>query len=192
MPALRASLFGAFRLQTEGEELPVPSRRARALLAALSLCPGEPVERDDLSRMLWPGRFQAQARASLRQELLGLDRMLTPVAGKVLVSSHGRIAIDPARFGSDFAELEEALARGRVSDACGLLADIGDRPLVEPMNLGAPFEHWLGTRRSLPRGGCGMPSSARWPRSRTRPRPPDSPTRGKRAPGPSARPTIAP
>lgn len=149
MPALRASLFGAFRLRAEGGELPIPSRRARALLAALSLCPGEPVERDDLSRMLWPGRFQPQARASLRQALLGVDRILTPVAGKVLVSSHGRITIDPARFGSDLAELKEALAQGRVSEACGLLADIGDRPLVEPMNLGAPFEHWLGTRRAL-------------------------------------------
>lgn len=146
---LRASLFGDFRLAAAAGDVAISNRRARALLAALCLCPGDAVERDDLSRILWPGRFQAQARGSLRQTLLGLDRLLTPLAGKVLVSSHGRIAIDPARIGSDLADLEAALADGRVADACDLLADIGDRPLVESLTLGAPFDRWLDARRAL-------------------------------------------
>jgi DNA-binding SARP family transcriptional activator len=62
---LRANLFGAFALSTpDGTEIAISNRRARALVAMLCLMPGEPLERDYVSKLLWPGRFQAQARAS--------------------------------------------------------------------------------------------------------------------------------
>ena len=83
-PTLRASLFGVFTLATSaGGAITISNRRARALLAMLCLAPGETLERDFVSKLLWPGRFQAQARASLRQCLLMIDKSLGPMAGGV-------------------------------------------------------------------------------------------------------------
>ena len=113
----------------------------------LCLAPGEALERDYLSKLLWPGRFQAQARASLRQSLLGLDKILNPLIGKLLDISHGRVAVDPLRVETDLGNLERALAEGRVPDARDLLAAIGNRPLLDQIDLGDPFHDWLATRR---------------------------------------------
>lgn len=146
--ALRASLFGPFKLATsDGAEIVISSRRARALLGMLCLAPGDVLERDYLSKLLWPGRFQAQARASLRQCLLSLDKLLTPLTGPILNVSHGRITIDHDRIHSDLADLEAALGEGRFSDACALLAGIGNRPLLGQLDLGAAFEEWLAAQR---------------------------------------------
>src|SRR5436190_11218474 len=99
-------MFGVFSLATAaGEEILISNRRARALLAMLCLAPGETLERDYVSKLLWPGRFQAQARASLRQCLLTIDKSLGPLAGGVLDLSHGRIAIDVRRVQTDLGHL---------------------------------------------------------------------------------------
>ena len=146
--ALRASLFGAFALTTpEGAEIAISNRRARALLAMLCLTPGEALERDYVSKLLWPGRFQAQARASLRQCLLSLDKILRPLAGGVLDIAHGRIAIDPSTMESDLADLEAALAEGRTAAACSLLDGIGNKPLLDQADFGEPFQIWLTGQR---------------------------------------------
>jgi len=113
----------------------------------LCLAPGEALERDYVSKLLWPGRFQAQARASLRQCLLSLDKLLTPHAGRVLDLSHGRIRIDPSGMASDLADLEGALDELRATDARGLLAAIGNKPLLDQMDVGDPFQQWLIAQR---------------------------------------------
>lgn len=141
-------MFGVFTLATSaGAEIVISNRRARALLAMLCLAPGEALERDYVSKLLWPGRFPEQARASLRQCLLSLDKLLTPLAAGVLDVSHGRIAIDPMRIRTDLADLEAALAQGRSADACGLLVDIGNRPLLDQMDFSDPFQDWVVARR---------------------------------------------
>ncbi|CAN5448013.1 hypothetical protein BH11PSE5_BH11PSE5_26560 [soil metagenome] len=147
-PTLRASLFGVFTLATpEGVGITISNRRARALLAMLCLAPGETLERDYVSKLLWPGRFQAQARASLRQCLLAIDKSRGPLAGGVLDLSHGRIAIDVRRVQTDLGYLATALAEGRIGDACGALADIGNRRLLDQIDLGDPFAEWLTAQR---------------------------------------------
>ena len=60
-----ASVFGVFRLKDkDGLEIIIPNRRARAVLAMLCLVPDEPLERDFVSCLLWPGRFKAQAKSA--------------------------------------------------------------------------------------------------------------------------------
>ncbi len=145
---LCVSLFGAFALATpRGAEIVISNRRARALLAMLCLAPGEALERDHVSKLLWPGRFQAQARASLRQCLLSLDKVLTPLGSEVLDLSRGRIAIDPSAIRSDLADLEAGLRDGRLADAVARLAAIGNRPLLDQMDFGDPFREWLSAQR---------------------------------------------
>ncbi|MDK2762299.1 MAG: hypothetical protein KYX64_13190, partial [Sphingopyxis sp.] len=150
---VNASLFGCFTLTApDGTEVAIPSRRARALLAMLCLTPGDALERDYISKLLWPGRFQAQARASLRQCLLGLDKILAPLAGDLLDVSHGRIAVNPRRVETDLGRLETALADGRVDEASALLIAAANRPLLDQIDLGDPFRDWLAARRTYVEG----------------------------------------
>lgn len=113
----------------------------------LCLTPGEALERDYVSKLLWPGRFQAQRRASLRQCLSSLDKLLTPLVGEVLVLSRGSIAISTGRVRSDLSELEEALSAGNPALARNVLASIGNRQILEQMDFGSPFHEWLIAQR---------------------------------------------
>ena len=74
---LRLTLFGMFRATDErGREIPITSRKGRALLAYLALPPGKARSREAAMALLWSDRGEAQARASLRQALSGLRKAL--------------------------------------------------------------------------------------------------------------------
>lgn len=146
--ACRASLFGSFSLSgPDGAQIPISSSKARAVLAMLCTAPHEAIERDHVSKLLWPGRFQAQARASLRQCLLSLDRALTPQNIPLLEPSHTMLAIDPSVVRSDFEELVDALNDRRIGEACALMATIGNKPLLDQMDFGEQFRAWLAMQR---------------------------------------------
>src|SRR5687768_11606297 len=86
MPLLRLRLFGGFDAQlTSGHEVSIVPRKARALLAYLSLSPGGRQPREKLAGLLWGGNGDQQARASLRQTIAGLRESLDGRAPRVLV-----------------------------------------------------------------------------------------------------------
>ena len=144
-----ASLFGNFQLRTaDGHEILISNRRAKAILALLCLEPGEPIERDFLSKLLWPGRFGTHAKASLRQCLLDLGKLLQPVGRDILQATRGRISLDPFAIRTDLGELERALQIGEYRAACEQLAAIGGAPLVDQMDFGDAFGDWLASYRA--------------------------------------------
>lgn len=147
--AARASLFGGFQLlAADGREITISNRRARALLAMLCLAPDEPIDRDHVSRLLWPGRFETQARASLRQCLLGLGKALTAADCHLLDISRTRIGLNAETVETDLAALERALAAQQYAAAADLLMVIGAKPLLDQMHFGNAFDTWLeGHRR---------------------------------------------
>ncbi len=69
-------LSGSFRAERDGVGLGGLSRRGQGLLAYLACQPGMRVERGTLADLLWSDRGEEQARASLRQELSLLRKML--------------------------------------------------------------------------------------------------------------------
>ncbi|MEE4350116.1 MAG: hypothetical protein V2J26_07800 [Pacificimonas sp.] len=145
---LEVSLFGDFTLNApDGTSITLSNRKARALLAMLCLAPGEAIERDRISALLWPGRFQAQARASLRQCLLSLGKILAPHGTDLLDISRSRIAVDPSAVRSDLGKLETALTERRADRAHHMLAAIGNKPLLDQMDFGDPFREWLTFQR---------------------------------------------
>lgn len=147
--ALRATLFGAFKLTTaDGEEIAITGKRARGLLAILCLEPGVAVDRDRLCELLWRGKFQAQARASLRQTLLGLKKQLTPIRPDFFQVTRDSVAVNATAVRSDLAELESALTDGPKPQASKLLLEIGGRPLLGRLDFGEPFRQWLDVRRA--------------------------------------------
>lgn len=144
----RASLFGEFQLSDRnGTTVTISNRRARALLAILCLEPDQPIAREQITRLLWSGRFEAQAKASLRQCLLELGKTLEPLGQQLLVVTRDRVALDGTQLQTDLAVLEQTLNDGRYEDVIQLLGSIGAKPLLDDLHLGDAFSNWLAARR---------------------------------------------
>lgn len=143
-----ASLFGEFKLKkADATEIPISNRRARALLALLCLNGDQPIEREQVSKLLWPGRFKSHARASLRQCLLDLGKLLEPLGPEILHVTRSSACLNRAAIASDLGDIETALADGNTIDAAMLLSAIGAAPLVAGMDFGEAFSTWLSNRR---------------------------------------------
>jgi TolB-like protein/DNA-binding winged helix-turn-helix (wHTH) protein/Tfp pilus assembly protein PilF len=144
--AVYASLFGDFQLTAaDGSEILISNRRARALLAMLCLVRDESIDRDYLSKLLWPGRFEAHAKASLRQCLLDLGKLLSPHGSDILVVTRSRVGLNASAVQTDFEALENALMQGEYTVAAEQLASIGTKPLLDQMDFGDAFNSWLAT-----------------------------------------------
>jgi TolB-like protein/Flp pilus assembly protein TadD len=126
---LRLTLFGRFRAVDEsGKEIPIKSRKARALLAYLALPPGKTRSREGVLTLLWSDRGEEQARASLRQALSGLRKEL------------GQGALEALRIDEDSLSLDPDLVV--VEPAAG-----GDK-LLDGLQVNDPaFEEWLRDER---------------------------------------------
>jgi len=75
MTAYQVYLFGAPRLEFEGQQVAIDTRKALALLAYLLLS-GEPQSRDTAAALFWPESDQTSARAALRRTLSTLRSAL--------------------------------------------------------------------------------------------------------------------
>ena len=147
-PAAYASLFGTFQLRAPDTGIiAISNRRARALLAMLCLAGDEAIERDFLSKTLWPGRFEAHAKASLRQCLLDLGKLLASCGAECLDVSRHSVALRPGAILTDLDALEGALARGDFSQAIEQLNVIGTKPVLDQMDFGGGFNQWLARGR---------------------------------------------
>ena len=146
-PSVYASLFGTFQLRAlDHHEIAITNRRARALLAILCLAEGEAIEREFLSKLLWPGRFETHARASLRQCLLDLGKLLAPYGPDILNVSRNSVALHPGAVATDLAALEGTLASGDFTAAIERIDAIGTKPILDQMDFGQAFNQWLARR----------------------------------------------
>ncbi len=142
---VRATLFGRFQLKaSDGSEVVISNRRARALLAMLCLAKGETIDRDFLSKLLWAGRFEAHAKASLRQCLLELGKLLASCGKDVLDVSRTSVALRRDSILTDLDALEDALASADFAAAIARLVAIGTKPILDQMEFGDGFGQWLG------------------------------------------------
>lgn len=145
---VHASIFGSFQIRTADDtEIVISNRRARALLAMLCLVRNEAIDREYLSKLLWPGRFEAHAKASLRQCLLELGKLLTSLGCTGLVVTRSTVSLKAAAFQTDLHNLEYALEQGRFAEASELLTRIGNDPILDHMDLGSAFNDWLARHR---------------------------------------------
>ena len=111
---LRLSLYGGFFLTNSfGTDVPIKSRKAKALLAYLALKQGEMSNREEIMALLWSDRQEAQARASLRQVLTGLRKDLGD--GPLLVDAD-TIALNPDQIMLDPSKDGEFMAGFRLAD----------------------------------------------------------------------------
>jgi len=126
------------------------SRKARAILAYLSLNPDIPVGRERLAALLWSERGEEQARASLRQ---CLQELRAYSLGPFPLLDIGRTAVTlwGARVVTD---LDEIKAMAQAGDAPGLAMRLAREPsrLLENLDgLDGEFDTWLRVQRAA----CG-------------------------------------
>ncbi len=145
---LRARLFGEFGIETaDGTPARLKSRRGSLILAIICLQPGLTIDRASLASLLWPDRFGAQAKASLRQCLHELSRHLEEQSFKGLKVTRADVALAPEAITCDLHELEACLLRGETDKAAKRLIDTGNRPLLQGTSLNTAFDDWLHARR---------------------------------------------
>ena len=146
MSRLNIALFGDFRLSgSNGTEIPVAGKKLRGLIAYLALNPGRRIGRQTLANMLWGGRFDAQARQSLRQALHQLHRIVDAHQPDVLLSSDDAVELDAAHYDVDVRSFEEA----HHSSDLGSAVEIYRGHLLEGLRVRSdPFDAWLAGERT--------------------------------------------
>ena len=147
MRELKLGLLGGFRLETaDGQPVPVPTKKAKALLAYLALH-GEPQPRTKLAHILWEDSDEPQARESLRQTLFLLRKALSPAHADALMAQNDVVALQPVAIKVDVIEFERLVASGEpvlLDEAVQLYR--GD--FLEGFDLSASgFDAWLGMER---------------------------------------------
>ena len=156
-PVLDASLFGRFKVSDGAmNEFALRSRRARTLLAMLCLSPGEALERDQVSKLLWPRRFKAQALASLRQCLHQLSQEFKAAECDVIESCDGRIAVRREAISTDLQQLQNALEESRFDAAIQLLNKSAGLQLLEGFEYGEELDTWIDARRKQVEGRLSL------------------------------------
>lgn len=88
---LHVYLFGAFRIEKDGEPIHLPRRKVESLLAYLILHP-EPHSREKLAALLWGEFPDADARASLRNALALLRKNL---GADILIADADVLQLNP-------------------------------------------------------------------------------------------------
>lgn len=139
---LKLRLLGPPGLERDGQPQHLTTRKALALLAFLSV-EREGATRSQLIELLWPENSEELARASLRQEISRLGKLLGPALQKV---GQHVLRLEPSLIQVDLWEFEEALAAQAYRKALPLYRGSFLQGL-QPRET-ASFEHWLGQVRA--------------------------------------------
>jgi DNA-binding SARP family transcriptional activator/TolB-like protein/Tfp pilus assembly protein PilF len=139
-------LFGDFALTVSSEppaELPISSRKGRALIAYLALHPDHRASREHLANLLWGNRHDVQARQDLRQCLASLRRDLSAV--DLLVVSANTIGVKIDDLAVDALELATLTTTSEQDLARAAALCRGE--LLSGFSMEEPFDEWLSIAR---------------------------------------------
>lgn len=127
----------------DGRDLTPPGKKLRGLLTCRALSNGKGWGREKLSALLWSDRDEEQARASLRQALAELRRLLGEPSP--LKADRETIGFDPMAAVVDVVEFERLAAAGQMEQAAALYrGDLMDGHI--PSDAG--FAAWLEIERT--------------------------------------------
>lgn len=144
----RLLLLGPFALQLpDVGELPVTSKKNRALLALVALAPGRKMTREKLCGYLWGDRADEQARASLRQSLASLRRELGDAEPKIFARQDDVIALHADTLAIDALDLASLASASATADLRHA-ANLWRGELMADIELDGPgFSDWLRSER---------------------------------------------
>lgn len=148
-PLLRIRLLGGFAATAvDGRRISFPTRKSEALLAYLAAAGSAPVPRNRIAGLLWGGRGEEQARASLRQELSNLKKALGAGRADLIVADRISLWLRSRLVDVDVAAFEKAAAQGsRLAPADAAALYGGD--FLAGLEVQAPeFDEWATTERA--------------------------------------------
>lgn len=113
---LTLNLLGRFEARQSNSRAPLdfPRKKAAALLAFLAMPAGQQRSREDIADMFWGYTNDAGARASLRQTLLVIRKMLPDFYG--LVITPNSLMLLPENLFVDVSEFELAASEASLSE----------------------------------------------------------------------------
>jgi len=134
----------------DGGPIPLPSRKAQALLAYLALPAGQWHPRDKLAALLWGEASNERARHSLRQALVSLRRALPEAEPPCLLEERDAVSLNAEAWEIDAVEFER-LAGSTAGPDLARAADAYGGDLLAGLSVSEPgFEEWLvGERERL-------------------------------------------
>ena len=142
---LSLRVLGEFSLlDSNGQELPLPSRKARALLGYLAANPNKPQPRSRLMNLLWGSRGEQQARHSLNQALATIRKLTSDQDEGLLDGSSEWVALNGDAVEIDLAGFNASRVH-EPAEACALYKG----PFLDGLSVPeASFEEWLTATRA--------------------------------------------
>ena len=140
---LRIRLLGGFDLRVGQGPTAIPAgRKVRALLACLALSSGRAWPREKLMSLLWSDRGDEQARASLRQALAEVRRVIgQPSAVR---TENDAVSLEASLIAVDALEFERLVKAARWKEAVTLYRG----PLLDGHGVhDGAFEDWIRFER---------------------------------------------
>ncbi len=145
---VRLLLLGPMIISLDAVEAALSARKARALLAYLVRRPDADVSREVLCGLLWGDRGEEQARASLRQALTALRRLLGSAVDDLLQVSNTAVRLQSAGAFLDTKQFE-ALAGSDDPAAQSGAVDLYRGAFLEGFPAVDPeFDRWLASERA--------------------------------------------
>ena len=143
---LRISLNGGVFLSFDGQDVALPNRKARAMLAVLALNTPPEESRERLTGLLWSESEQSRAHATLRQAVHETRQTLLAVGCDALVAGRLTVGLRPGSFEVDTTAMIAALENGQLDIA------FRDNKLMDVLlagldDLDPGFNEWIATRR---------------------------------------------
>ena len=145
---LTAHMLGGFSLRDDkGRDVPLRSRKARALMGYLLVSGGAPERREKLASLLWSESTTEQAFNSLRHCISELRRVERSGGFPFLEADRDTIRIDRAKVRTDLDELKARLSSGEIA-ACRQLLTQPQLALLAGTEADDPvFDNWLMVER---------------------------------------------
>ncbi len=138
-------LFGGFRaLQSDGKPLRGLGRKSESLICLLALSDGQEITREKAASIVWSDRGEQQARASLRQELSQMRRVL---GGEAISSNKRTIRLKPEKLNIDVLKFRKHAVIDTIA-ALEVASALYTGPLMaghDPKSEG--FEDWVEVER---------------------------------------------
>ena len=148
MVKLKFSVFGGCEIHdAQGAALPISTRKNKALLVYLAMTAEQPQLRGKLTALLWDRSAEEQARASLRQTLWSLRKILAAADADILHTDGDLIWLEPEALEIDAIRFERLLEQGDI-DALQQAVSLYRGDFLAGFSLREEsFEEWLMSER---------------------------------------------
>jgi DNA-binding SARP family transcriptional activator/CheY-like chemotaxis protein len=143
---VRLRMLGSYEVERSGEPVSLPTRKAAAILAILSIDDERTHTRERIATLLWGDSGPDQSRQSLRQSLFTIRRRFSDVPEPV-VADGDRLSIARDVVSSDVEDFEVA-SRNETVEGLTLATDLYRGEFLDGFHLDEnAFETWAQSER---------------------------------------------